>query len=482
MKLMNEKKSRMQLFLENMVVYGLGGIIGKLIPFCLLPIIIRMMPSAYYYGISDLTDVVVSFGASFSVMGMYDIMFRLFFDKDDISHKRNICSSTLHFVVLNAALLAGILIALRKQAAAFILGDAQYSNLIIIAASSIFFSALSLIVSAPTRMQNQKGKFLIVNTVIPIISYGCAMLLLKFGAYEYALPIVTFCNYLLLTFIFGIINRRFFILRNCDWKLIKKMLLLGIPLVPNFVIYWIFNSSDRLMINFLLGTEAAGIYAVGAKMGHLSQLIYTAFAGGWQYFAFSTMKDNDQVELTSTVFEYLGALSFVSGIAITMFSKIIFSVLFPKSYGDGYIVMPYLFIAPLLLMLYQTAGNQFLVIKKTWPTMLILLSGALVNILINRFLIPVIGIEGAAIGTLLGYLLAVLVCVLVLSKMNQIRIRKRFVKCCFIVALFIGIWRYSLNLYDLIYWVSGVLAISYITFIYGADTKKVVKSIKRGGE
>lgn len=476
------KKNRVQLFLENMVVYGLGSIIGKLIPFCLLPFIIRMMPSAYYYGISDLADVIVSFGASFSVMGMYDIMFRFFFDKDDMDHKRKICSSTLYFVVINAALLSGIIISLRKQVAVLILGDVRYCDLVIIAAVSIFFSALSLIASAPTRMQNQKGKFLIVNAAIPLVSYGCAMVLLKIGAYEYALPVVTLCNYLLLTFIFGIMNRSFFHPGNWDWKLVKSMLLLGIPLVPNFVIYWIFNSSDRLMISYLLGTEAAGVYAVGAKIGHLSQLIYTAFAGGWQYFAFSTMKDNDQVELTSSVFEYLGVLSFVSGIAVTMLSRTIFSMLFPKSYEDGYLVMPYLFIAPLLLMLYQTAGNQFLIIKKTWPTMLILLSGALGNLLVNALLIPVIGIEGAAVGTLLGYFLAVIVCVFVLSKMGQIKIRRRFVKCCVLIVLFIGVWRLSIGISDLIYWVVGILAICYIAFLYGADIKKGVKSIKKGGE
>jgi len=30
-------------------------------------------------------------------------------------------------------------------------------------------------------------------------------------------------------------------------------------------------------------------------------LIYTAFAGGWQYFAFSTMKEDDQVQSNSNI-------------------------------------------------------------------------------------------------------------------------------------------------------------------------------------
>lgn len=482
MKEKNKAKNRLRLFLENMIIYGLGGAIGKLIPFLLLPVITRMMPSSYYYGISDLVDVIVSFGASFSVMGLYDIMFRIFFDKDDIEHKKKVCSSTLHFVILNAAVLSGILIFFREFIAEAILGNVRYSNLVIIAACSIFFSALSLIISAPTRMQNQKIKYLIVNTAIPVVSYGCSMILLKFGGYEYALPIVTLCNYLLMTLVFLLINYKFFEFGKCDWKLIKSMLVLGIPLVPNFVIYWIFNSSDRLMINYFLSTEAEGVYGVGAKMGHLSQLIYTAFAGGWQYFAFSTMKDDDQVELTSKVFEYLGVLTFISGIAVTVCSKVIFSVLFTESYGEGYMVMPYLFIAPLLLMLYQTAGNQFLIIKKTWPTMLILSVGAIGNLLINYLLIPVLGIEGAAIGTLTGYVISVIVCVVVLRKMQLIQVSKRFVMCCLITFLFLGLWRIYTGVYDFVYWTGGVTAILFIGLLYIRDVKEAVRKLKKGGE
>lgn len=69
-------------------------------------------------------------------------------------------------------------------------------------------------------------------------------------------------------------------------------------------------------------------------------------------------------------------------------------------YLSGYIVAPYLFLAPLLQMLFQVACNQFIVVKKTWPNMFILSVGAIVNIIANYFQIPRIGIEGAAIATL----------------------------------------------------------------------------------
>lgn len=75
---------KLKLFIENFLVYGLGGIISKIIPLIMVPIVTRLMPSSEYYGISDLSNTVVSFGSALAIMGMYDAMYRMFFEKDDI--------------------------------------------------------------------------------------------------------------------------------------------------------------------------------------------------------------------------------------------------------------------------------------------------------------------------------------------------------------------------------------------------------------
>lgn len=107
----------------------------------------------------------------------------------------------------------------------------------------------------------------------------------------------------------------------------------------------------------MIGIGAAGIYSVGSKLGHASQLIYTAFAGGWQYFAFSTMKEDNQVKSNSMIFEYLGIISFVVTAFVCALAYPIFKVLFIEQYLSGYIVAPFLFLAPLLQMLFYVAAN-----------------------------------------------------------------------------------------------------------------------------
>ena len=80
--------NKLKLFLENFLVYGFGGIISKLIPLIMVPIVTRLMPTTEYYGISDLSNTVVQFGSALAVMGMYDAMYRMFFEKEEEKYKR----------------------------------------------------------------------------------------------------------------------------------------------------------------------------------------------------------------------------------------------------------------------------------------------------------------------------------------------------------------------------------------------------------
>ena len=466
--------SRLKLCIENFLVYGLGGMISKIVPFIMLPIVTRLMPNTFYFGLNDISTVIVSFGQALAIIGMYDALFRLFFEKGEQEYKKEICSTALTFTLITSAIIFVAMILLRKPMASLFFSDRKYANLLCLSAMSILIGATNSIVSAPTRMQNKRKVFLITNTLSPVISYSISIPLLLKGYYIIALPLASILAALSVEIIFAVLNHNWFSFK-INRKYLKDMLIIALPLVPNFLVYWIFNSSDRLMISKLIGTEWNGIYAVGAKIGQISQLIYTAFAGGWQFFAFSTMKDDDQVKMTSNIFEYLGIITFSSGMIMASLSEIVFKLLFSEEYLSGYIVMPYLFVAPLLLMLYQVVVNQFLVIKKTWPSVIILAIGAITNVVINALLIPMIGIEGAAIGTFLGYVAAIIGVIIVLSKMKLVCISGRFYLCASLFISFALVWR--LLLLDK-YISCLLLAVGIIIlygFMYRADILKVLQ-------
>lgn len=433
--------SKAKLFIENFLVYGLGGIISKIIPLIMVPIITRIMPSTDFFGISDMSQTIISFGGALAVLGMYDAMYRMFFDLDDETYKKSVCSTSVLFTLMTSITVFIIMIIIKEPLAKWFLGNKSLSYVIYLSAIATLVSATNSIISLPTRMQNKRRVFLVTNSVGPLLSYGIAIPLLLKGYYIIALPLAGVISGITMELSFYIMNRKWFQPKLFDKKILKQLLIIAIPLFPNFLIYWVFNSSDRLMITNQLNVGAEGVYSVGSKLGQASQLIYTAFAGGWQFFAFSTMKEKDQVGSNSRIFEYLGVISYVATAFICAISFTFYRLLFIGEYVDGFVIAPYLFLAPLLQMLFQVACNQFLVIKKTWPNMFILLGGAVLNVFLNYFLIPIVGIEGASIATLLGYVVSDIIAVIVLCYMKLMIISSRFIIETIGMSVVFIVWR-----------------------------------------
>lgn len=470
--------NKLKLFVENFFVYGVGGIISKIVPLVMVPIITRLMPDTSYFGISDLSNTIISLSSSLAVMGMYDAMYRMFFEKEDEDYKKNICSTALTFTLCTSMIVFVLLLIFKKQISTFFYGNQQYANMIYICAVATLVSATNSIVSAPTRMQNKRKVFLFTNIGSSILSYSISIPLIVNGYYIIALPLANVIAGISTEIIFGILNRKWFRIRRFNKLLLKQLLSIAVPLIPNFLIYWVFNSSDKIMITNILTVSDAGIYSVGAKLGMVSQLIYTAFSGGWQYFAFATMKEKNQVFTNSKVFEYLGIISFITTAFMCAWSYRIYNILFTGAYITGYIIAPYLFLAPLLQMLFQVACNQFIVIKKTWPNLFILSSGAVVNIILNWFLIPRIGIEGAAVATLIGYIISDVICCVVLVKMKLMILSFRFLLASISLVIYLVLWRVSFHQNGIWGTFFAVLETMWIVFLYRKDIHCLLLDIR----
>lgn len=441
--------SRARLFLENFFVYGMVGVFGKAIPFVMLPLITRLINDPAVFGKFDLYHLIISFGSPLVVLGMYDSMFRFFFEDSSIDYRKTICSSGLLIVLASGVivLLAGFMAS--PLLTRFVFGESQSYNLVYVALLVIFISATKSIVAAPTRMQNQRKIYLIMNVVLPVASYGISVPVIILGYPLWGLISGSALSAAISLVIFWHLNGKWFSMKHVHFNKAKELLKFGVPLAPTFFIYWIFNACDRLMIVHMIGQDAVGLYGIGAKLAGVSTLIYMAFSGGWQYFAFSTMKDEDHTRLMSNVFEVLGVLSIASLFFSLPFVNILFELFVGEVYRKGSVVFPFLFLSPLLLMLYQILGSQMLVAKKSYLSTIILSAGAFVNIALNWILIPVMGIKGAAIATLLGYVISLILAFIVVKKMNLIysnwRVKLVFV-CAGLSLILVNLWPNSVSI------------------------------------
>lgn len=128
-------------------------------------------------------------------------------------------------------------------------------------------------------------------------------------------------------------------------------------------------------------------------------------------------------------------------------------------------------------MLYQIGNNQFLVIKKTWPGMFILGIGALFNVLMNWVLIPVMGIEGAAIATLIEYAVTDIVDIVVLVKCNLMTVGGRFFLVSFLTMSFMITWRLLFSSNICVGVVLWLLYVAFFWLLYKDDIRRIKKEL-----
>lgn len=431
--------SRTKLFLENFFAYGFINVLNKIIPLLLLPVITRMLTDPSDFGVYDMYNLTIGFGTPLAMLGMYDAMFREFFEKDDEQYRYNVTSTANRIVLVTSTLMGSVLFIFNNSFSKLFFGATGYGNIVIFSALAMFISANSSIIAAPTRIQNKKKVYVASGFLNSISYYLLAIGLIYYGYSYFGMIYANIITSLILLLFFWYLNKDYFILGKYDKKIAKELLKIGVPLLPTFLIYGVFNSMDRIMITNMLGTRELGIYAVGSKVAHISTLIYAAFSGGWQYFAFSTMRDNDYKQMMGKIWEVLFVISSCFFVGAFLFKDLIFNLLFVGDYRLGVTVFPYLLFAPLLQMLYQILGTQFQVEKKTYFSPMMLSLGAVVNLVLNFYLIPIMGVEGAALATFMGFAVTVGISIITVVNVKKLIIfsKRNYLFLTIFIVIFI---------------------------------------------
>ena len=204
-------------------------------------------------------------------------MFREYFERDEVEYKNIVTSTAARIVFISAIIFSCVLFLGCRVLSDLFLGSPEDWHIVVMASIGVFLASNRAIISAPTRMKNQRKVYVFSGLSYSLLYYLTAIVLIKQGFNYYGLIIGNIAASLYLLLFFYILNRKDFIFSLFNKNVAKELLKIGIPLVPCFVIYWAFNSMDRIMIAHMLGMQEVGIYSIGAKVASVSMFILRGF-------------------------------------------------------------------------------------------------------------------------------------------------------------------------------------------------------------
>lgn len=204
-------------------------------------------------------------------------------------------------------------------------------------------------------------------------------------------------------------------IRYYNKRLATSMMRFAVPLIPTVVMWVITGFSDRLFIRYMhsskvtLGDAAAGIYGYATKVPNLISMVSTIFFQAWNMSAIMENDSKDRSQFYGKVYKAYEALLLIVSACLIAGVQIITPIFVSTknfgAYGSVYIYTPVLVLAALFMCLDQFLSSIYTATKHTKNSFWTSFAASAVNIVLNFFLIPEWGIQGAAIATFLSYYL-----------------------------------------------------------------------------
>jgi len=190
-----------------------------------------------------------------------------------------------------------------------------------------------------------------------------------------------------------------------DKKILKRMLVYGIPIMVSSLAYVTNENLDKLLLSNYLGKEQMGIYAACYKLGVFMSLYIMAFKMGAEPFFFNQAKEKNAKQTYARILNWFIVFGALFMIIVVGFIDQFAQLLLGKStYFQALGIVPIILLANLFLGIYYNLSVWFKVTDKTRYGMYFSILGALITIGLNVLYIPIIGYMASAWATLVTYL------------------------------------------------------------------------------
>lgn len=180
------------------------------------------------------------------------------------------------------------------------------------------------------------------------------------------------------------------------------------PLILSGIVISIYIKIDQVMINEMLDSEAVGQYAAAVRLSEVWYFIPMVIASSLFPAIVNAKKQSETLYYArlQKLYDLMVWIAIAIALPMTFMSDWLVHLLYGKQYNQaGSVLMIHIW-AGVFVFLGVASGKWFisenLQILSFWRTFY----GMLINVILNIFLIPQHGIQGAAIATLISQIIA----------------------------------------------------------------------------
>lgn len=428
---MNEKYKCLS---KNVLLFLISGFVPKVLSFFMVPLYTGCLTTAEY-GISDLITTTVILLIPVFTLDIQDAVMRFALDKE--YQKKDVFSYGLKVILCGTGIVT---------LGAFLLNCLHLPGLkseyILFTVLMYFSSACSNIFSLFCKGIDQV-KVLTIGSIINSGATLTANILLlvvfKWGLLGY-LVANTLGAAITTVFIFVKAKLYRYISFSITPNVGKRMRNFSFPLIFSVIAWWVNSASDRYIITAIAGVAVSGVYAVAYKIPSLLTTFQNVFAQAWSISVVKEFDANDSDGFIGNMYTMINAAMVILCSLIMIVNMPFARILYAKDFFSAWQYIPPLLISVVFNAMALFIGSVFTAVKDTRTLSMSTIIGAAVNTICNFVFIYCWGAYGAALATLFGYAVTLLIRHIILRKYICIRVHwKRDILGYFILFIQMGI-------------------------------------------
>jgi O-antigen/teichoic acid export membrane protein len=383
-------------------VYGLGRLVSPILAVAFLRLYTHYLSKADY-GRIEILIALTTVLAIVLRMGISSAFFRFYFDSDDPSERRLVLRTSFWFTMAmaTAGLVVGLVFA--GPISSLLFDSSGGANLVRAAFVGLWAQMNYEQLTSLFRVEERAVAYVtasLVNVAVTIAATVLLVVVLHRGAVGVIVGNFTGT----LAVYLGLLGyRREQLGLQFDRDLLRRMNRFGWPLVPSALLLWVTNFSDRFFLGQLSGDAEVGLYSVGVRIASVMVLLLTAFRTAWPAFAYSIQSDDEAKRTYAWVLTYLVAGATWVATALALLSPWIVQVIVKSTFWEASRVVGLLAFSTVAFAGYIVISIGIGRARRTQFNWVITGLAAAANIALNLTLIPPYGMMGAAVATVVAY-------------------------------------------------------------------------------
>ena len=395
---------------KQTAIYGVSSIVGRFLNYLLVPVYTIALPaSSGGYGVVTNIYAWVALILVLLTCGMETGFFR-FANKGQDDPMR-VYSTTLLSVSIGSLVFVALgLLFLEPIAGWLEYGEHPwYIGMMMIvvamdAIQSIPFAYLRY-KKRPIKFAALKLLFIFLNIALNLFYY----VILKGNDVGYAFLFNLICTSVVMLCMIPELRGFTYVL---DRELLKRMLRYSLPLVILGVAGILNQVADKIIFPFVYPDEAEatiqlGIYGAASKIAMIMAMFTQAFRFAYEPFVFGKSKEKDSREMYAQAMKFFIIFTLLAFLAVMFYLDILRHVI-GRDYWDGLRVVPIVMVAEIFMGIYFNLSFWYKLIDETRWGAYFSLTGCIILILMNIFLVPKYGYIACAWAGFTGYGVAML--------------------------------------------------------------------------